>query len=113
MCFQNDVHDQETFHGVEEEHKKKIISRAGALHRTFRTRLRGLAKDSNGNYSSVPPHLYAHFSTVGPYWNQFVENSMKEEFVVCYWFCSFLILKSDVCLACCIPLIKKKYRKEV
>lgn len=40
------------------------------------------AKDSNDNYFVVPPHLDARSFTVGPNWNQFVENSMKEEFVV-------------------------------
>lgn len=34
--------------GVEDEHKGKIIRRAGDLHRQFRTRLRSLAKDRNG-----------------------------------------------------------------
>lgn len=73
---------QETFQGVEDEHKRKIIARAGTLHRTFRTILRSLAKDSIGNYSAVPPCLYAHLSSVEPYWKQFVENLMKEEFMV-------------------------------
>lgn len=71
----------ETFHGIEEEHKKKIISHVGSLHRQFRTRLRNLARDESGNYSAVPPPLYAHLSTMAPYWNEFVENSMNEDFV--------------------------------
>lgn len=58
----------------------KIISHAGNLHRQFRTRLRNLAKDGKGQYSAEPPRLYAHFSTVAPYWKEFVENSMKEDF---------------------------------
>ncbi|KAL6557058.1 hypothetical protein OROHE_006934 [Orobanche hederae] len=39
-------------------------------------------KDKNGNYSKEPPTLYAHLSTVAPYWKEFVENATKEEFVV-------------------------------
>ncbi|KAL6579888.1 hypothetical protein OROMI_007912 [Orobanche minor] len=71
---------KETFNGVEEEHRKKIISRAGNLHRQFRTRLRTLARDENGNYSTSPPPLYAHFSTVTPCWKEFVQKSSKVEF---------------------------------
>ncbi|KAL6584424.1 hypothetical protein OROMI_003713 [Orobanche minor] len=72
---------KETFNGVEEEHRKKIISRAGNLHRQFRTRLRTLARDENGNYSTSPPPLYAHFSTVTPCWNEFVQKSSEVEFL--------------------------------
>lgn len=82
---------QETFHGVEEEHKEKIISRAGALHRQFRTRLRKLARGENGNYSVEPPPLYAHFSSVAPYWKEFVATSMKEGFVVNIFFTHWLL----------------------
>ncbi|KAK1400833.1 hypothetical protein POM88_000447 [Heracleum sosnowskyi] len=35
---------KETFQGVEDEHKKKIISRARTHHRNFRTRLRNLGR---------------------------------------------------------------------
>ncbi|KAL6570262.1 hypothetical protein OROMI_014776 [Orobanche minor] len=72
---------KETFNGVEEEHRKKIISRAGNLHRPFRTRLRTLARDENGNYSTSPPPLYAHFSTVTPCWKEFVQKSSEVEFL--------------------------------
>ncbi|KAL6506180.1 hypothetical protein OROGR_024361 [Orobanche gracilis] len=72
---------KETFNGVEEEHRKKIISHAGNLHRKFRTRLRTLARDENGNYSTSPPHLYAHFSTVTPCWKEFVQKSSEVEFL--------------------------------
>ncbi|KAL6518120.1 hypothetical protein OROMI_033821 [Orobanche minor] len=73
---------KETFLGIEEKHKKNIIKHAGELHRQFRTRLRALARDENGNYSKEPPTLYAHLSTVAPYWKEFVENATKEEFVM-------------------------------
>ncbi|XP_074367296.1 uncharacterized protein LOC141707824 isoform X1 [Apium graveolens] len=72
---------KETFQGVEDEHKGKIIRRAGELHRQFRTRLRSLAKDRNGKYSVVPPSLYVNLSSVAPHWKEFVENSSKEEFM--------------------------------
>ncbi|KAL6508939.1 hypothetical protein OROHE_021498 [Orobanche hederae] len=72
---------KETFNGVEEEHRKKIISRAGNLNRQFRTRLRTLARDKNGNYSTSPPPLYAHFSTVTPCWKEFVQKSSEVEFL--------------------------------
>ncbi|KAL6558724.1 hypothetical protein OROMI_019074 [Orobanche minor] len=29
-----------------------------------------------------PPPLYAHFSVVAPYWKEFVENAVKEDFVM-------------------------------
>lgn len=38
---------KETFNGIE-NHKKKLIKRAGELHRQWRTRMRDLAKDKNG-----------------------------------------------------------------
>ncbi|KAL6527971.1 hypothetical protein OROHE_014921 [Orobanche hederae] len=81
--LQNNSHSTwpETFNGVEEEHRKKIISRAGNLHRQFRTRLRTLARDENGNYSTSPPPLYAHFSTVTPCWKEFVQKSSEVEFL--------------------------------
>ncbi|KAL6531449.1 hypothetical protein OROMI_027812 [Orobanche minor] len=72
---------KETFNGVEEEHRKKIISRAGNLHRQFRTRLRTLARNEKGNYSTSPPPLYAHFSTVTPCWKEFVQKSSEVEFL--------------------------------
>ncbi|KAK1371318.1 hypothetical protein POM88_037410 [Heracleum sosnowskyi] len=72
---------KETFHGIGDENMKKIISRAGELHRQFRARLRSLAKDANGNYSAKPPAEYANFSSVTPYWKEFVEKSMKQEFM--------------------------------
>ncbi|KAK1370775.1 hypothetical protein POM88_036867 [Heracleum sosnowskyi] len=46
---------KETFNGVGDEHRKKIIHRAGNLHRGFHTRLRSMARDSTGNYSAKPP----------------------------------------------------------
>ncbi|KAL6544391.1 hypothetical protein OROMI_023253 [Orobanche minor] len=73
---------RETFLGIEEKHKNNIIKHAGELHQQFRTSLRALARDENGNYSKEPPTLYAHLSTVAPYWKEFVENATKEEFVV-------------------------------
>ncbi|KAL8089651.1 hypothetical protein AgCh_039222 [Apium graveolens] len=48
----------------------------------FRTNLRILVKDKHGNYSAEPPALYAHFSSVAPYWKEFIENAMKEDFVI-------------------------------
>ncbi|KAL6544843.1 hypothetical protein OROMI_023705 [Orobanche minor] len=69
------------FTGLDENHKKTIISRAGCYHRVFRTRLRSLARDDNGNYSAQPPILYRELSTVTPYWNDFVEQALKEEFM--------------------------------
>ncbi|KAL6566804.1 hypothetical protein OROMI_015208 [Orobanche minor] len=72
----------ETFLGIEEKHKKNFIKHAGELHRQFKIRLRSLARDENGNYSKEPPTLYAHLSTVAPYWKKFVENVTKEEFVM-------------------------------
>lgn len=72
---------KETFNGIEEVHRKKIISRAGTLHRQFRTRLRNLARDENGNYSTEPPPLYANLSTVAPCWKEFVESSVTGNFV--------------------------------
>ncbi|KAL6560911.1 hypothetical protein OROHE_006088 [Orobanche hederae] len=72
---------KEPFNGVEEEHRKKIISRAGNLHQQFRTRLRTLARDENGNYSTSPSHLYAHFSTMTPCRKEFVQKSSKVEFL--------------------------------
>ena len=77
---------QETFLGVENEHKEKIISRAGSLHRQFRTRLRKIARDDNGKYLVDPPPEYENFSSVTPYWKDFVENSTKEDFLVCLFF---------------------------
>ncbi|KAK1384461.1 hypothetical protein POM88_022196 [Heracleum sosnowskyi] len=71
----------ETFNGVGDEHRKKKIRRAGNLHRGFHTRLRSMARDSNGNYSAKPPPMYAHFSSVERHWKVFVEQLMKEEFV--------------------------------
>ncbi|KAK1360602.1 hypothetical protein POM88_045076 [Heracleum sosnowskyi] len=76
------VFDQQTFNGVEEEHKEKIISHAGTLHRQFRTRLRKMSRDKNGNYSAKPPPLYAHLSTVAPCWKDFVEHSKNDVFVI-------------------------------
>lgn len=73
---------QETFHGIGDEHLKNIKKRAGELHRQFRGRLRSLAKDENGNYSAEPPAEYASFSSVTPYWKEFVEQARKEEFKV-------------------------------
>lgn len=70
---------------------KKIISRVADLHRQFRTRLRKLARDEAGNFSAEPPALYAHFSSVAPYWKDFVENSMKEDFMVHFFFSDFSI----------------------
>ncbi|XP_074381108.1 uncharacterized protein LOC141721863 [Apium graveolens] len=46
-----------------------------------RQRENSFLKDSNGHYSAVSPHLDANFSTMGPYWNQFLENSMQEKFM--------------------------------
>ncbi|KAL6533270.1 hypothetical protein OROMI_027382 [Orobanche minor] len=69
-----------TFTGLNERHKKVIISRAGYYHRGFRTRLRALARDENGNYSAQPPFLYRELSTVTPYWSAFVEQALNEEF---------------------------------
>ncbi|KAK1387184.1 hypothetical protein POM88_015362 [Heracleum sosnowskyi] len=82
-CFAQTIYAsiQETFNGVGDEHRKKIIRHAGNLHRGFHTRLRSMARDSNGNYSAKPPPMYAHFSSVERHWKVFVEQSMKEEFV--------------------------------
>ncbi|KAL6566595.1 hypothetical protein OROMI_014999 [Orobanche minor] len=38
-------------------------------------------KDENGNYSTSPPLLYAHFSTVTPCWKEFVQKSLEVEFL--------------------------------
>ncbi|KAK1384152.1 hypothetical protein POM88_021887 [Heracleum sosnowskyi] len=77
---------KETFRGIEPEHKKAIIARAGELHRQFRTRLRSIAKDDDGNYSEKPPALYADLSSVERYWNEFVRNSLQENFFVYLFF---------------------------
>ncbi|ONK78204.1 uncharacterized protein A4U43_C02F15620 [Asparagus officinalis] len=57
-----------------------IVSRAGCLHRVFRTRLRNLARDSHGNYSDEPPFIYSHLSSVFDHWKDFVAHALTQDF---------------------------------
>ncbi|KAL6580874.1 hypothetical protein OROMI_006797 [Orobanche minor] len=68
-----------TFNGVEEEHRKK--NNFSCREPSSRTRLRTLARAKNGNYSTSPPPLYAHFSTVTLCWKEFVQKSSEVEFL--------------------------------
>ena len=67
---------------VDESNKRALISKAGVHHRNFRTRLRSLARDFQGNLSDKPPLLYSNMRSVFEHWTEFVAQSSTSDFKV-------------------------------
>ena len=59
----------------------------------FRTRLRSLARDSEGNYSDEPPIIYSDMSSVADHWKDFVAHASTLEFKVTFSLLNYFQLK--------------------
>ena len=66
---------------MDESRRAWVLREAGKLHRSFRTELRKDIMDKEGNILG-PPDLYSGISVVKNFWTAFVEQSLKEDFVV-------------------------------